>query len=173
VIVVGRIGDVVLVLGHPFVDVNRAGPGDVGPSRGHSVKQGAVKGLAIPVIAVGQVGSDVLVGEVIDDLRLVVDDAAQGQGPRSRRGPEAGVPFRSGRLTGLTIGEDDLELARGDGTAIGESPLGQVAGIVIGQEQPGEVHRVAATVIKLQPRFARATAILDTGNVVGLHLVEP
>src|SRR5207249_57250 len=118
---------------------------------GDVIKLLAIKRLPIREGAVGVVWSDAFVADVIEDLRLAVVEAGEGDRARAAAQLETGVPFGASGLIGVAVGENDFELAGIDDETARERPLRKIE-IIIGQVKIVEADRVGVGIVKFEPR---------------------
>src|SRR5437868_847746 len=125
---VRRVGEGVGIIGHPFVDKDseRGGDGVV-----RSTWRGVEEFLAIKALAIGErtkgtIGPQAAVIQVIKDLWLAIEGAAEGKRAGAGRKGETGMPFGGGGEAGLTIGKNHFELTRVEAGRRRERPLQEV-----------------------------------------------
>ena len=171
---VRRIGNRAAVAGHPFVD----GHGHSGPNvvvrsaRRCVIKFFAFGRRAVQESAVGPIGVDKVVVQIIDDGGLVAGQPGQRDGTAHGRDREAGMQFVADRFTAVAVHIHNEELAGVERRSGGKGPLREV-GIIVGQIIAAQADRAGAAVVKFDPGMMVTEPVLNPADVVRLHFVQP
>ncbi len=130
----------------------------VGRARRDDAENRPLERLAVGMVAVGLVGLQPGIVEVIDDLRLAMDHAREGERAAAGTQAETGVPLCARVLARLAIGPNDLELAGIDRRARRKGPLRKV-GVVVRQIVSLQAQLVRAGVVEFDPGIPLAEAV--------------